>query len=314
MAREPNLGNNMKIRQYLETLLAALAINILINWRSASPLRPTARAPENVIANSWVRKRFTMAEIEHLSKKLPPLAYYTKRANLDLSIRNFKATAGEISAPLASRNFGKRELGPINFFEDFFPSRVFSLLDMLDWNKTHGFLSCDRALFLFDNDVEQELVRSRNPIDFYVFNSSDNTADLHFPITASHVGKYDLVIFSQTLEHLYDPVLCLKNLFDAMRPGGYLFTTVPLLNHLHFMPHFFSMPTSMGLIVWPSTAGFEVKEVGLFGNPQYIANLGGKPKTWAKLSAYYNKTRNPQVLNDPLTPAQGWLLAQKPHE
>ena len=65
-----------------------------------------------------------------------------------------------------------------------------------------------------------------------------------------------MTILLQALEHLYDPVLSLRSLFDAMAPGGYLFTSVPHLNHLHMGQFFFSMPTPWGLALWAEMAGF----------------------------------------------------------
>jgi SAM-dependent methyltransferase len=95
------------------------------------------------------------------------------------------------------------------------------------------------------------------------------------------------VLFAQTLEHLYDPVLCLRNLYDALAPGGYLFTSVPHLNHQHMGMTFFSMPTPMGLGVWATSAGFEVLKIGVFGNEQYIHNLAVHV-TWSELRPLFS--------------------------
>lgn len=65
-------------------------------------------------------------------------------------------------------------------------------------------------------------------------------------------------------------MLALKNLFDALAPGGYLMTSVPNLNHGHMLPIYFSMPTPWGLALWCKMAGFEPLHTGQFGNRQYV--------------------------------------------
>ena len=74
--------------------------------------------------------------------------------------------------------------------------------------------------------------------------NEDHWGDIHFPIKATGAGTFDLVTFSQTLEHLYDPVLALRNIFTSLAPGGYMFTSVPMMNHVHMQPFFYSMPTT----------------------------------------------------------------------
>ena len=65
-------------------------------------------------------------------------------------------------------------------------------------------------------------------------------------------------------------MLALKNLYDALAPGGYLMTSVPNLNHGHMLPIYFSMPTPWGLALWCKMAGFEPLHTGQFGNRQYV--------------------------------------------
>lgn len=91
-----------------------------------------------------------------------------------------------------------------------FPGRLFNLLDMLEWNASYGFLNCKRHLSLFETDAEHHF-KSKECIDStelwkYNSNESSNDGDLHYPVTLPGAGKYDLVTFSQTLEHIYDPV------------------------------------------------------------------------------------------------------------
>jgi len=59
-------------------------------------------------------------------------------------------------------------------------------------------------------------------------------------------------------------------------------------------------------------AGFEVVKVGLFGNAEYVNNLGVHPTWWPKFRAYFKHDKTHNIKNDPLTPVQGWFLARKP--
>jgi len=75
----------------------------------------------------------------------------------------------------------------------------------------------------------------------YVHDAETHAGDLHrVPLELVPRLGYDFVLFSQTLEHLYDPFLAVRNLFDLMVPGGYIFTSTPAENIPHMVPsHFF---------------------------------------------------------------------------
>ncbi len=72
--------------------------------------------------------------------------------------------------------------------------------------------------------------------------STDGDLDGDFKIP----GKdYDVVIFSHTLEHIFDPVHCLLKIKGAMKPGSEMFIMLPrrgkLLwarNHYHEIDHY----------------------------------------------------------------------------
>lgn len=281
----------------------------------------TSKGTDASADGSYVRKRFNFREIKTLLERVvphqqmwpssvggeiddresehPKRAYFEKYADLDANVERVKAATGKDIKQLAA-----------------FPGRLFNLLDMLEWNASYGFLNCKRHLSLFATDAEHQF-KSKECIDstelwMYNNNEKSNDGDLHYPVTLPGAGKYDLVTFSQTLEHIYDPVLALKNLFDALAPGGYLMTSVPNLNHGHMLPIYFSMPTPWGLAVWCKMAGFEPLHTGQFGNRQYVYNLVDEPTWWPKWPRYYNKTRRPQIINDPFAPADVWVLARKP--
>lgn len=268
-------------------------------------------APTTTYVNSFMRKLFSAREIEALARSavFPHGGYFTKYADMDKSLDTLRDTTG----------INLRAKKPLPF-----PGRVFSVLDLVEWNQTFGFLDCKQALAMSLTDVELGLLTPTcsDSVDQWIYPISstpdratalaEHRGDLHYPITLPNAGKYDFVVFGQTLEHLYDPVLGLKNIADAMAPGGYMFTSVPMLNHLHSSPHFFSMPTPYGLAMWCQMAGLDPIKIGQFGSEQSVTNLGANPTWWPSFPSYYNKTRNPQIINDPLTPTDIWVLAQKP--
>ena len=58
---------------------------------------------------------------------------------------------------------------------------------------------------------------------------------------------FDFFLFSQTIEHLYNPHLAIRNIRNAMKPSGLVFTSVPTINIPHMTPVHFGGYTPMGL-------------------------------------------------------------------
>lgn len=84
-----------------------------------------------------------------------------------------------------------------------------------------------------------------------------------------------------------------------------------MLNHLHMVPFFFSMPTPYGLATWFARAGFQVLHIGMFGNEEYMHNLANYPTWWPRWQRYFNQSRIPHIQNDPARPVQTWVLARR---
>lgn len=241
----------------------------------------------------------------------PGSPYYSKNRQLTRTMNHIKHEFAAMDPPR------KIEIGKMARF----PCRLFTLIDWAEWGVEFGvFRSGRRLLALFPSDPEIKFLHPGTVVETFVFGEKGRPkywGDIHHPLSTFSqelpgLGAYDLVLFSQTLEHLYDPVLALKNLYDAMAPGGLLFTSVPVLNHLHMQPIFFSMPTPWGLAVWLDRAGFEILKIGAFGNEQYIHNLATHHTWWPGWWAYFNESRTPQIINDPLRPVNTWALVRKP--
>lgn len=74
-------------------------------------------------------------------------------------------------------------------------------------------------------------------------------------------GKYDLVLLSQVLEHLPEPLLVLRELHRVLRPGGSLWLTAPLYYREHEQPYDFFRYTRFGLQHLLTNAGFTVERL-----------------------------------------------------
>ena len=86
-------------------------------------------------------------------------------------------------------------------------------------------------------------------------------------------NEFDFFIFSQILEHLYNPFEAVKQIYEIVKPGGYVFTSAPTLNIPHITPIHFNGFTPMGLAMLFKTANFEIIEIGQWGNYEYISKL-----------------------------------------
>ena len=129
--------------------------------------------------------------------------------------------------------------------------------------------------------------------------------------TFSQGNFFDLVIFSQVLEHLYDPFLAMKNIYEITAPGGYVFTSVPTLNIPHFTPFHFYHFTLMGLISLFVRHNFEVLEVGQWGNKEY-EKLLLQTHEWPSLQDLAKVLDPHNISNDRDNADQVWILARKP--
>jgi SAM-dependent methyltransferase len=74
-------------------------------------------------------------------------------------------------------------------------------------------------------------------------------------------GGFDVVLFTQVLEHVPDPARVLSELHRILAGGGRLYLTAPLVWELHEMPHDYYRYTSEGLRHLLEAAGFGSVEV-----------------------------------------------------
>ena len=119
--------------------------------------------------------------------------------------------------------------------------------------------------------------------------------------------NYDFIIFNQTIEHLYNPFLCLKNLYDHLNNNGFLYTSVPTINIPHMTPIHFWGVTPIGLCLLMKSVGFQILECGYWGSRKYIEYIF-QNNNWPG----YNDISNDYDLGyDPVCQAQTWILVKK---
>lgn len=92
--------------------------------------------------------------------------------------------------------------------------------------------------------------------------------DLCAPITVDE--RFDVVICEQVLEHVVDPFLAARHLFELCRPGGHAVVSTPFLIKQHELPLYGMFDywrfTPRGLRLLLEQAGFVVDEVSSWGN------------------------------------------------
>ncbi len=187
-------------------------------------------------------------------------------------------------------------------------SRVVCLLDFHRWSLKYGFNTINKLL-ITDDDPELRFLQPQTTIT-YKHTRDGGSGDLHYINEAEVPNEYfDFVLFSQTLEHLYDPFLCLMNLRDKLQVHGMIFTSVPTLNMQHMTPHHFFHYTPFGLATIMERSGFEVLEVGQYGSWSFEEKVLGE-LSWPD---HTNFIVGGELDIDPRRPDNVWVLAKKGH-
>jgi len=182
--------------------------------------------------------------------------------------------------------------------------RVASLFDFKDWIEKYNLKKVNSLLSTCENDIELNYIDwDYNKVCSY--NNKEN--DLH---TLNLSKKdFDMIIFNQTLEHVYNPFISMKNLFDHLKSGGYLYTTVPIINIPHMRPFHFWGITPIGLCMLSKSVGFKICECGYWGGYNYLGYIFSRGE-WPKHDIVFD--HNNKIENDELCQTQTWILVQKP--
>ena len=183
--------------------------------------------------------------------------------------------------------------------------RVISLLEFERYIEKYD-LRPDKILTVNGiTDPEIEYLAGRyKQISDVVYEDNNPKTDLH--TLDLPIKDFDLIILSQTYEHIYNPQQCIESLKKHLKPGGYLYINVPACNAPHSEPfHYFTGYTPMGLAATVYQAGLQIKEIGQWGNVEYLVKLWTRNPGWSE----YRHLQNPG-LNEFDNPVITWGLFQ----
>ena len=175
--------------------------------------------------------------------------------------------------------------------------RNMCILDFIEWTKKYN-INIEHLGYTCDSDPELEFIY---PLKKTLLTYPPN--DLH-NISLNIKNEFDFFLFNQTLEHLYNPFDAIKQIYEILKPGGYVFTSVPTINIPHNTPIHFNGFTPMGLAMLFKTANFQIIEIGQWGNLNYITKLFST-HDWPG----YNSLNT--IVNEEKNVCQCWILAKK---
>ena len=180
--------------------------------------------------------------------------------------------------------------------------RVWCILDFIEWTEKHNIKNIKKLGYTCNTDPELEFL---NPESKTILEYPEY--DLH-EISQYFKEEFDFFLFNQTIEHLYNPFEAIRQIFTTIKHGGYIFTSVPTVNISHNAPIHFNGFNPMGLALLFKCAGFEIIEIGQFGNYEYLSRMF-KTQSWP---GYNDLQKNNFIPNEENNVCQCWILARKP--
>lgn len=183
--------------------------------------------------------------------------------------------------------------------------RIISILEFVEWIKKYDLKS--ESMCYTSNDPELKLLPHSSK-ELYDFDPeiSLRRGDLHL---LNENEKYDFFMFNQTIEHLYNPFLAIKNIYNSLKPGGYVYTSVPTISFPHQQPHHFNGYTPSGLMMLFASCNFNILEIGQWGNEAYIHKLFNEHywPSHSDMKRFYPLG----IPNEEKNPVQCWILCRK---
>jgi hypothetical protein len=238
-------------------------------------------------------RKFSLYDIHEIYRKYVklPKSYYKKYEKIEDHIHKVKEDY---------KCFNQHKDTPVEHYD--FP-RIWTMLDFKEWIVKHNINPINKLLVTCEDPEQQYLsAKYTRKADYEV---DRNNHDLHN--LWLNERDFDFILFSQTLEHLYNPWLSMINISNHVKQGGYVFTSVPTVNSLHTMPTHFQGFTPMGLAVLFLSVGLEPIEMGQFGSKLYMNLLFDSG--WPGYKKMIDE--NGLIINEEEKPAQCWILAKK---
>jgi SAM-dependent methyltransferase len=184
--------------------------------------------------------------------------------------------------------------------------RIIALLEFERYVEKYDFKIDKLLLFNGLSDPELEYLDNRvKSITNVEYGKDTENNDVHSLCLPEK--NYDFAMINQTFEHLYNPQQCLNNIKAHLKNDGYLYVNVPACNVPHSEPyHYFTGYTPMGLAAAAFQVGFEILEIGQWGNLEYLIKLWSRNPGWSD----YTQLQVPG-LNEPHNPVITWGLFRK---
>lgn len=136
-------------------------------------------------------------------------------------------------------------------------------------------------------------------------------ASLEYPdfdlVHPRDVGRFDVVLCEQVLEHVSDPSRAARSLRDLGRPGALVIVTTPFLVKVHPSPLDLWRFTPEGLRLLLSSQGLVVDEVGAWGNRWCVFANHGHWRPWLRR---HRLLRHVTLRNEPDSPQVVWAFCR----
>jgi SAM-dependent methyltransferase len=182
--------------------------------------------------------------------------------------------------------------------------RVIALLEFEKFIKERNIISKNALAINGENDPEWHYLQTEKitPINYI-----DNPSNFDLNNLILDRNDFDFAMCNQTLEHVYDPITCLENIYKYMKKGGIIYLNMPGNSIPHDTPiHFYTGFTAAGVGAIVQAAGFKILSIGHWGNQEYCEK-SHKESRWPDY-----KELQSQGLNDiHRTPDIVWVFAIK---
>ncbi len=214
------------------------------------------------------------------------------RINAQISLRKFLSLSRRIEDPgltVGTMNSINRDLWVCKMIADIPPKS--RLLDAGSGEQKYR-QYCDHLLYYSqDNVVYDGKGDGRGGhVEGWTYGSTDYICDIvEIPAPSE---SFDVVLCTEVLEHLPDPIAAVKELARLLGPGGKLLITAPFCSFTHFSPYFYSTGFSRNWYLRHLTAlGFVAMELEPNGN--YFEFLAQEIRRLPLMSSSYGSEKAP---------------------
>jgi len=181
--------------------------------------------------------------------------------------------------------------------------RVISLLEFKEFMETRN-NPVFKDVLVFNGSVDPEFAYLKCES---ITNINYTDDPVNYDLNNLNLPKkdFDFIMTNQTLEHVYDPCLVVRNLYNHIKPGGLIYMNLPSMNIPHSTPfHYYAgfTPTGLGAIF--QQAGFDIIDIGFWGNKDYN-NFIINNNTWP------DYTQIPNYKSEKDQESISWIFAVK---